>query len=60
MNPATGRIELVFWEGLRPVLPHLIRMAGVGNKITTGDFEGTVMEVADHDSLELYLRKKRR
>ena len=60
VNPAIDRIDLVFWEGMRPVLPHLARMAGVGNKIATGDFEGTVMEVADNDSLELYLRKNRR
>ena len=59
-NLATSRIELVFWEGLRPVLPHLARMGILNNKINTGDFGGTVEEVADHDSLELYLRKNRR
>lgn len=60
VNPATGRIELIFWEGLRQVLPHLARMAGPNNEIITTDFKGTVVEVADNDTLELYLRKNRR
>ena len=65
VNPDTDRIELLFWEGMRPVLPHLARMAGLVDHLatdnfTTGDFAGTVLEVADHDGLELYLRKNRR
>ena len=67
VNPTTGRIELIFWEGLRQVLPHLARMAGFGDNLTTGEFDliagefdGTVVEVADHESLELYLHKNRR
>ena len=60
VNPTTGRIELVFWEGLRQVLPHLARMADLGSKIVSGGFGGTVVEITDYDSLELYLRKNRR
>ena len=59
-NPATGRIELVFWEGVRAVLPHLVRMGRAANKFTTGDFGGTVVEIEDNHSLEWYLRKNRR
>ena len=62
-NPNTNRIELVFWEGMRPVLPHLARMGGLIDYLAArdfGGFEGTVVEIEDSDNLELYLRKNRR
>ena len=53
-NPATGRIEHVFWKGMTLVLPHLARMAGGGNMIKTEGLAGAVEEVADNDSFELH------
>ncbi|MCY3876950.1 MAG: hypothetical protein OXF88_22005 [Rhodobacteraceae bacterium] len=59
-NPRACQIVLVFGENLRPVLSLLARMAGLGDKIITSDFAGTVVEIAEHDGIEAYLRKNRR
>ena len=59
-NPKIGQVEVVFGENLRPVLSLLARMAGLGDKVVTGDFDGTVVEIAEHDAIEAYLRKNRR
>ena len=59
-NPRAGQVELVFQENLRPVLTLLARMAGLGDKIITSDFDGTVVEIAEFDGIEAYLRKNRR